>query len=205
MRVAILTAYGGDDPDRVRAYGLVRDYFATEFPDWLHVNAEAWSEEGWIDPELFSRSAAVNEAASLAPGADVYVLNDADSLCPPEQVRAMVELALEPGPVLAFGHTRYRRLTMEASRALTSYGEAFAGPFDYLLENAQANGCCAIRRELFEQVGGYDERYQGWGYEDLAFNGNFEQRRVEGDLVHLWHPMESLHAPNETLYYSEHR
>jgi hypothetical protein len=54
----------------------------------------------------------------------------------------------------------------------------------------------AVRRELWESVGGFDEKFVGWGREDSAFQMSCEAEagpflRVSGSTFHLWH----AHAP----------
>ncbi len=52
---------------------------------------------------------------------------------------------------------------------------------------------CVFSREQFEYVGGMDERFRGWGWEDTAWNilldGIFGKAEVWDNIVyHLWHP-----------------
>ena len=50
----------------------------------------------------------------------------------------------------------------------------------------------ALHRELWDEIGGFDERFQGWGFEDLCFMHAAGQvgsvNRVPGIVYHLWHP-----------------
>jgi predicted glycosyltransferase involved in capsule biosynthesis len=54
------------------------------------------------------------------------------------------------------------------------------------------SGVTAIPRGLWDAVGGYDERFVGWGWEDLSLwsaccaLAGYE--RVPGPIYHLWHP-----------------
>jgi GT2 family glycosyltransferase len=53
----------------------------------------------------------------------------------------------------------------------------------------------ALRREVFEAVNGFDERFQGWGLEDPAFAAAVRTlagpiRRVAYPIYHLYHPKE---------------
>jgi hypothetical protein len=47
-------------------------------------------------------------------------------------------------------------------------------------------------RAVFDDLGGFDERFKGWGFEDMAFQsaicGLYGYERIPGDVVHLWHP-----------------
>lgn len=108
----------------------------------------------------------------------VLYFNDADSLVPHDQIREACELAgAEPG--LVFAYTDYIRLDPEGVPC-----EHIAG--------SGSSGAVAISRQCFEEVGGYDERFTGWGYEDLDFArrcaARWPIRRVPGELRHLWHP-----------------
>lgn len=52
--------------------------------------------------------------------------------------------------------------------------------------------CIAIPRKAWDLLGGFDERFRGWGFEDMAFQSAAcalaGAERVEGDVFHLWHP-----------------
>jgi predicted glycosyltransferase involved in capsule biosynthesis len=49
-----------------------------------------------------------------------------------------------------------------------------------------------VPRNIFEQVGGFDEKFVGWGGEDNAFWHSCkivsgEPLRIDGFVYHLWH------------------
>jgi hypothetical protein len=138
---------------------------------------EAWEWTLAIDEdEPFSRGRAINRAVNDS-SAEVVLVNDADCIVPEDQIVRAIALALElPGPVLAF--TDYTRLNQ-------------AGAPERVVEGAPSQSCFAIRRHSFLTVGGYDERFEGWGYEDVAFNVACSRlwplRRIPGPLYHLWH------------------
>lgn len=52
--------------------------------------------------------------------------------------------------------------------------------------------CFVVPRAVFDGIDGFDERFSGWGWEDLAFQsavcGLFGWERVGGAVLHLWHP-----------------
>ena len=53
--------------------------------------------------------------------------------------------------------------------------------------------CQIMPREAFEAVGGWDERFRGWGGEDYAFARALDtlwgpHKNTANDILHLWHP-----------------
>lgn len=66
-------------------------------------------------------------------------------------------------------------------------------------------GLLVVSRDGWDRVGGYDERFVGWGHEDSVFNIALLLKaawdRIPGSAWHLWHP-----APlKNTLAYSRNR
>lgn len=185
--VTVVIPFGGADPHREAALEHVRDFYRYEFPDWT-------VRLGYDDDtRVFSRARACNNGANDATEG-ILIINDADTLCPPNCVREAVALATaEPGLVRAY--TRYRRLSQSATASVTTYKEALAATdamIEWQQDVAYAHGCAVTRVECWHKVGGYDPRFEGWGYEDCAaeliFNAHWPDRRVAGDLIHLWHP-----------------
>jgi hypothetical protein len=171
LRAGVVIPISPADEYRRRNYERVRAHL--EELDWPIVGGVSL-----VDP--FSPSQARNNGAAMLPASTVDVLyfNDADSVVELDQIRAAVALAAAaPGLVFAFEH--YVR-TNEDGRP-TMY-----------VPNSGSSGAVAISRACFDEVGGYDERFVGWGYEDLAFafecSKRWPVRRVPGQLVHLWHP-----------------
>jgi hypothetical protein len=182
MNVAVcIPWFDSGDPHRRAAFEAVRSFMAgSEWP--LHVSTYATE-----------RATARNEAAyaALAAGHDLLLLNDADTLCLGEHLeQAVAEAARAPG--LVFAYDLYCRLTREATETLVAdpMGE-WPLVFERQYYGPPSIGCVALSAETFLQTGGLDERFRGWGYEDLAFVDACQEvapaRRIPGPAFHLWH------------------
>lgn len=64
-------------------------------------------------------------------------------------------------------------------------------------------GCVWLRRDVFESVGGMDERYEGWGREDMDFVLRLQlATALEGfddPMLHLHHPSSAALVGGQTL------
>jgi len=140
-------------------------------------------------PGTFSRAASINRAA--VGDWDVGVILDADVVADAEQVYAAVATARATGH-LTFAFTHYAGLAPHmTNRVLAGYeGDRDLG-VRYRSEQHESS-IAAVPRALFDEVGGFDPRFVGWGQEDVAFAqacrvlGGIE--RVPGTVWHLWHP-----------------
>lgn len=150
-------------------------------------------EGHYDDPGPFSLARASNRAAQLAGDWQVALYVGADfMLANGSQADAAVRVALATGQ-LTFAHDFLVHLSETETADLLA-----RGPEETIVsaETRHLNtfsGSLAITHELWDRVGGFDERFLGWGYDDLAFwasccaiGGGFQ--RVKGDAFHLHHP-----------------
>jgi len=142
------------------------------------------------DEGLFNRAQAINRAAARTD-ADVFVIHDCDILLARHQQAvdaAMIALS-EDSYVVCFSTLKVFDWT--ATYAVHNGKNPLEQPVLETVKMVWGN-CFAISRTLFERVGGFDERFKGWGAEDHAFLnacstlGN--KHRVVGDAFHLRHP-----------------
>lgn len=143
------------------------------------------------DEGPFNRSLALHRAAVLAGDWEVAVVLDADTFVDPDQFWAAAHCARNAGQlVLAFDHLKL--LSESASNVVMRGADPARFP-DTATTLGHVSSCVAVPRSLWDQVGGFDTRFSGWGAEDRAFHAAchaFAGRhdRIIGPAWHLWHP-----------------
>lgn len=187
--IVILVPRRADHAERDRLWSYCRARWSTDFPDWRIV-------EGHHDAGPFNRSAAVNAAADLAGDWRAAIIIDADVLPDRNAIESAIEVALA-GRRAAIGYNRRLHLT---AKGTTRVLDGYRGNWEPLLKHDlrdAVSGAFAIGRDLWEDVGGFDELFVGWGWEDVAFHIATETvagrppARIVGNLWHLWHPRSS--------------
>lgn len=177
-----LVPWRPDGEYRDRLWAFCRSYWEAACPDIEIHTAD--------QPGTFSRAASINRAAR--GDWDVAVILDADVVSDGEQVYAAIERALATQRLtLAFTH--YAGLAPHmTNRVIDGYEGSRDHGVRYRSEQHESS-IVAVPRALFDRVGGFDERFVGWGQEDVAFamacrvlGGELE--RVAGTVWHLWHP-----------------
>lgn len=122
------------------------------------------------------------------------VFADADIMVSmPEQITFAVEAASRTG-FLTYAH-EWRAQLSETGTTQVLLGTDPCRAEIEAWDPHTFSGCYVVPRGLWEQVGGFDERFVGWGWEDLAFmracgaiGGGLG--RAPGVIYHCWHPQE---------------
>ncbi len=195
MRIVFLVPRRNDGGPRDKIWAYCRARWERYFP-------EIAIYEGHQDEGPFNRSAAVNLAASIADREapwDLGIVIDSDVILSVSQVRAAIDRAATTGRV-TWAHRRWRGIAADWTERTVKDGRDF-GPelsrdeLDLIVErtNPMSWSCCfVVPRAVWDDTGGMDERFQGWGFEDMAWQslivGLYGHERIEGDVVHLWHP-----------------
>jgi glycosyltransferase involved in cell wall biosynthesis len=152
------------------------------------------------NPGLFNKSWGLNVAARTA-SCDILIFMDADILLAEDALEQMLEL-LTTGADAVNPYATLIDLEQSETESLL-HGEA---TLDIQREEVQLDrqnlaqkppycgGVFGITRDLFNRVGGFDERFEGWGAEDNAMSFRvdyFARNSVTLDshpAYHLWHP-----------------
>jgi hypothetical protein len=180
------------------------------------------------DPQVegspFSKSVAVNDAASKASG-DILVIVDADGYISADSVlycAKEIREARKRGRKLWFvPYRKFFRLTEAASNALLQshpkdplkFPEPL--PQDFILGDTDPTvghwyGAMIqiCPREAFDAVGGWDERFRGWGGEDHAAMRAMDtlyglHMTLPGHVLHVWHPQIGPEGTKAQVHWKE--
>jgi hypothetical protein len=195
MRVVLLVPRRDDDGPRDRIWAWCRQRWERYFPDIAIY-------EGHHDDGPFNRSAAVNTAARLADADgrwDVGIVIDSDVFLKVSQVRKAIQTAKKTGRV-TWAHRRWRGFKESWTKRYLDDRHDFGPEIDredmdipVSDTNPISWSCCiAFPRAVWDDLGGFDERFVGWGFEDMALQsvvvGLYGHERIEGDVYHLFHP-----------------
>ena len=157
----------------------------------------------------FSKSAAINNAALKAHG-DVFVIVDADGFIDAESVQFCVEeirlARIRKYKLWFVPYRHFYRLSEKASERLLNSDPknpeytAVLSSDDIINDTPSDAGhwygalIHIVPREAFEEVGGWDERFRGWGGEDYAAMQAIDtlyahHKTTPNNALHIWHPM----------------
>lgn len=193
MRAVFLVPRRAGFRDRDALWTFCRSYWKRSLP-------EIPVYEGNHDEGLFNRSKALNRAAVRAGEWDVGVVLDADVILAPDLVRQAIDRADATGKLVVAFDVRHDLSRVGTARIL----EGYSGDWSRFVERDhfdQHSGIVALPRRLFDQLGGFDEGFEGWGYEDTAFAIAAETAagpriNLRGECWHLFH----ARAPEARAY-----
>ena len=193
MSWSVIVPFRGDRAERDRNWAWCRSRLKWQ----MGCLGEAELIEADSGDEVFNRARSRNVGASQAKG-DLLVFMDADG-ANDNWIDAGLEVHKNGGWVVCYrAPDGYVALTRESTEWLLRTPRTWR-PLDepgYAASDERSHsyaGCLVCSAEDFALVGGYDERFNGWGYEDDAFREAMEtvvapHKRTEGFHLHLWHP-----------------
>ena len=142
----------------------LRGVFGTYEPATLGVAAvDLVLADSGHDP--FSRAASRNTGARQTR-TDVLVVCDGDAIVEREPIHAAIKAAGDGK--LHLPYTSARLLTQAGSEAV-HMGAAPHLADAWFTNPYSVGGCVVVAYETWQAVGGWDERFIGWGFEDTAF------------------------------------
>jgi hypothetical protein len=203
---------------RIKNVEWLKQYWKAQLPGAEIVMGDCPGEQP------FSKSVAVNDAARKAKG-DIFVIVDADGFVPAESVLHCaneIRQAEKKGKALWFVPYRlFYRMTEAASLKLLASSPKKPFKFGQPLEQQHVLGdtdpayghwygamiqICS--RTAFELVGGWDERFVGWGGEDAAAMRAMDtlyglHKTLPGQVLHVWHPQIGPSGVAEVVHWKE--
>jgi hypothetical protein len=216
--ITLLVPFRSDGARRSATWEWLRAYWETWLP-------EAEIVEGHNERVPFCKTAAANEAFRKSSG-DVIVILDADCYIDSGVLldcARRIRQARRRGRRLWFiPYRHFYRLTDQASLLVLSSSPQdpyrFTSPpppEDTEESSGQSVGhwygalIQVMPREAFVAAGGMDERFAGWGGEDVSFMVAVDtlyakHRTTRNQTLHLWHPhIGTLHVEREWVGQAE--
>lgn len=201
-RVVILVPRRDGFEDRDRLWAYARTWWENDQPTWPIFEGHHEEHEG-----PFNRSVAINRAAEAAGSWDVAVIIDSDVLCDPNAVRAAVDMAVATNGMVLGYTDRYSLSPRGTERVMGGFRGNWKKT-GFLLGKAKdaCSSCVVVTRELWEDVGGFDEAFVGWGWEDVAFRIACETLsgrhmvKIGAECWHLHHVVSSGNNPEEATF-----
>jgi N-terminal domain of galactosyltransferase len=173
---------------------------------WRYVRAHLSRTVDWEVVESFHEVGPFNRAAAINAAAQrpwrVAVILDADTVVDGPRLRAGVNAARQG--LLVLPHDSFRSLTKRATNEVLGGRISPEEAAVRWVKPETKSSCLCVGRELWEEVGGFDERFRGWGWEDAAFYAACRQlagvQRIGGPVHHLWHPRSPEKDPQSADY-----
>lgn len=199
MRTVCLVPRRSDGGRRDEIWSWVKARWEAEHPDIAVY-------EGHHEDGKFNRSLAVNMAAADAGEWDSAVIGDADSFVGAQQIRDAVEGVQGSCKFwLAYDCFHYlsRRMSDRIMEGFTGYWGEDGG-----IEWTMAGTCSSmvvVHRSVWDEVGGMDAGFEGWGFEDVAFSHALQTfgnglNRTPGPAWHLHHPSSPENNHNDPVW-----
>lgn len=200
--ISLLIPFSSTDPERIRNFRWLLEYWECELPD-------AEIVIGRSNGRIFCKNEAFNDAASRAKG-DILVLLDADAYLDGKVIKRCankIVKELEKGNRLWYVPYRqlFRLTECITQDIITSCPcEPLRLPCPPSLDCVTENGhksryghryaamATIIPKEALDAIGCFDERFKGWGGEDIALLRALDtlwgkHKTTNNCIFHLWH------------------
>jgi hypothetical protein len=137
----------------------------------------------------WSRAGALNAASKRAGKWDIAFVADTDTIPETDAVHRAIGWVQSTGGAARPHLDRYL-LSRDGTLKIARRGWAEVEPRD-IDHTWPGGGLLVLTRDAWETVGGYNESFVGWGFEDTAMNlallRHSRWDRLPGRAWHLWH------------------
>lgn len=197
--VSVIIPISLNDKPREQAFQWVKKFYETMLP-------EVELCIGVCNEKPFSKAKAINQAVEKSKG-DILVIADADLFYDPLLLKNSIKQLEKHAWVIPF--RRVLNISQKSTQELLETEPQWPIPINVETRQrpyAAMGGINIVPRRHFEAVGGFDERFVGWGGEDDAFAASLNQmcgyvKRMDATLYHLWHQRNNMgnYAANREL------
>lgn len=203
-RDVLLIPWRGGNVYRERNLSFVLDWYSP-------LGLEVFLGDSGHEP--FNRGASRNAAAQAAGAWDRALIADADCLAEIDVVRRAFDLASSTGKLI-LPHNDFWDLTKKGTEKFMRDPNRYRDNPSYFArvspirwaQPVAPSGALVLTRAAYDEIGGYDPGFKGWGYEDTALLFDAERtvgyERLIGRLVHLYH-MRDRHSPEHQEHNQE--
>jgi hypothetical protein len=165
----------------------IKDYL----PTWVDYHFQKYNGES----KGYNRSAVFNYGVRLARG-EIVLLHDNDILVPSTYCKDIVDTMKQGYDVVNPKRFVYYLTKEHTKKIIGLDGAITLDKPEYILQNLEAGGSVAIKKDAFIRIGGMDEAFIGWGGEDNEFWWRCAtlERWIWGftSVIHLWHKSQPL-------------
>lgn len=192
MRTTIVIPWrSSGDPDRDAAQHYVEHYYRD-----LAIGPVIITTDGRQPGQPFNRHAAYNRALTQAT-TDTIAWIEADTLIPKPQLILAAHLATQtPGIVIPYTERHELDHTQTATVYAGTNPFTLTGQYAIYRDGTSIGQAGITSQHTITLIGGqWDERFQGWGYDDNAMHHIYATlagppRWTPGKGIHLWHTPE---------------
>lgn len=200
-KISLLIPFSSKDPYRRKSFKWLLEYWNNELP-------EAEIIIGHSNSKVFCKGEALNNAYKKSTG-KVLVILDADAYLPGKIIDKCASKILREldNHLWYVPYRNLYRLKKEITGVVLS-----SNPLDPIrffspppLQHVEDNGdrskyghrygamIMMFPRQAIETLGCFDERFKGWGGEDVALLRALDtlygkHKTTKNDILHLWHP-----------------
>jgi hypothetical protein len=158
MSLAVLIPYRPDNERRERIYDATSRLWAARDVEVIH------SDDGLTGPQ-FSYSRAANRARAKTD-AECLITYSVDALPPSAEFLERIERELTAGLPWSCIFTGQQRFTPEQTGVVFDGGDPGPAAGEVCMGH---EALMAVRADVWDELRGMDERFVGWGAEDMAF------------------------------------
>jgi predicted glycosyltransferase involved in capsule biosynthesis len=177
MKVSVVIPWR-PHPSRIRAFEILIDFYKNNFKDFDLIISDSTQSK-------FNLSQARNLGASQAikNNSDVIIFNDADLFATPAGIKFATETAFKKQEIVAAYDEYYQHESiLETNRFFKTLNYNLRMSKKYTpppgmskIDNLPirlwpCSGCIVVPKQVFIELGGFEEKISGWGPEDTMFH-----------------------------------